>query len=154
MVRNYTSNDIDLVQPTQYPISKNRIAKKPPPEPEPLPPFDPLPIFNEDEYGQPKLPENIDNKDPAQLFRLFWTDELLNQLVEYTNKNAELHPAPEDKEFSRRWRPTSRQELYAYLAVLIYIDLHIESSIKDYWRLNFNYGTMHVIRNFISANCW
>ena len=47
------------------------IAKKPPPEPEPLPPFDPLPIFNEDEYGQPKLPENIDNKDPAQLFRLF-----------------------------------------------------------------------------------
>ena len=68
MVRNYTSNNIDLVQ---YPISKNRIAKKPPPEPEPLPPFDPLPIFNEDEYGQPKLLENIDNKDPAQLFRLF-----------------------------------------------------------------------------------
>ena len=65
MVRNYTSNDIDLVKPTQYPISKNRIAKKPPPEPEPLPPFDPLLIFNEDEYGQPKLLENINNKDPV-----------------------------------------------------------------------------------------
>jgi hypothetical protein len=71
MVRNYISNDIDLVQPTQYPISKNRIAKKPLLKPKLLPPFDPLPIFNEDEYGQLKLPENINNKDPVQLFRLF-----------------------------------------------------------------------------------
>ena len=68
MVRNYTSNNIDLVQ---YPISKNRIAKKPPPEPESLPPFDPLLIFNEDKYSQPKLPAYVNNQDPAQLFRLF-----------------------------------------------------------------------------------
>jgi len=39
MVRNYISNDIDLVQPTQYIVPKNRVAKKPPPEPEPLPHF-------------------------------------------------------------------------------------------------------------------
>ena len=49
MVRNYISNDIDLVQPTQYPNSKNWIVKKPPPEPKPLPPFNTLPIFNENE---------------------------------------------------------------------------------------------------------
>ena len=42
MVRNYISNDIDLVQPTQYPISENLVAKRPPPEPEPLPAFEPL----------------------------------------------------------------------------------------------------------------
>jgi len=52
--------------------------------------------------------------------------------VEYINKNAELYLALEDKEFLRRWRPILRQELYIYLAVLIYIGLHIESSIKDY----------------------
>ena len=39
MVRNYTSNDMDLVQPTQYSISKNRVAKRSPPELEPLPAF-------------------------------------------------------------------------------------------------------------------
>ena len=33
MVRSYISNDIDLVQPTQYPTSKSRVAKKPPPAP-------------------------------------------------------------------------------------------------------------------------
>ena len=32
MVRDYISNDIDLIQPTQYPTSK-RVAKKPPPAP-------------------------------------------------------------------------------------------------------------------------
>jgi hypothetical protein len=64
MVRNYVSNDIDLVQPTQYPISKGWIAKKPPPKPEPLPPFKPLPIYNINEYRQPNLLPYIDDKDP------------------------------------------------------------------------------------------
>src|ERR1700733_12535574 len=93
-------------------------------------------------------------KDPWQLFKLVWIDELIDRLVKHTNKNAKLHPPPEDKDFPYRWKPTLRQELYAYLAVLIYMGLHIESSIEDYWRPNFNYGTMHVIRNFISANRW
>ena len=57
MVRNYVSNNIDLVQPTQYPISKNRRSKKPPPAPETLPAFTPLPIHNENEYGEPNLPD-------------------------------------------------------------------------------------------------
>jgi len=52
--------------------------------------------------------------------------------MEYTNGNAELYPAPEDKDFLHRWKPTSRQEMHAYLAVVIYIGLHIESSIEDY----------------------
>jgi len=154
MVRNHISNDIDFVQPTQYIVSKNRVAKKPPPEPEPLPPFNPLPIYNENEYSEPNLPDNINNEDPWQLFKLFWTDELIDRLVKHTNKNAKLHPPPEDKDFPRRWKPTSRQELYAYLAVLIHIGLHIESSIKDYWHKDFSHGTMHILRNYISANRW
>ena len=37
MVRNYTFNNMDLAQPIKYPISKNRVAKRPPLEPVPLP---------------------------------------------------------------------------------------------------------------------
>ena len=33
MPSNRTSNDIDFVQPTQYNVQPNQIAKKPPPEP-------------------------------------------------------------------------------------------------------------------------
>ena len=102
MVRNHISNDIDLVQPTQYIVPKNRVAKKPPPKPKPLPPFNPLPIYNENKYGEPNLPDNINNKDPWQLFKLFWTDKLIDQLIQYTNKNAKLHPPPKDKDFPCR----------------------------------------------------
>ena len=45
MVLNCLSNDMDLVQPTKYLTPKSRIAKKPPPTPEPLPPSQPLPIY-------------------------------------------------------------------------------------------------------------
>ena len=65
MVRNYTSNNIDFIQPTQYPISKNCVAKNPPLEPKPLPAFKPLPILNKSQYGQPKLLVYINNQDPT-----------------------------------------------------------------------------------------
>ena len=39
---NYTFNNIDFVQPTQYNAQLNRVSKKPPPEPWPLPDFEPL----------------------------------------------------------------------------------------------------------------
>ena len=102
MVRKYISNDIDLVQPTQYIVPKNRIAKKPPPEPEPLPHFDPLPIHNKNEYSQPKLPADINNTDPLQLFKLFWTDKWINRLVKYINRNAELYLVLKNKDFPRQ----------------------------------------------------
>ena len=70
MVHNYVSNDIDFVQPTQYPISKNWVAR-PPLEPKPLLTFKPLPILNKSQYGQLKLLAYINNQDPTQLFRLF-----------------------------------------------------------------------------------
>ena len=102
MVRNHISNDIDLVQPTQYIVSKNWVAKKLPLEPVLLLPFNPLPIYNENEYSEPNLPDNINNKDPWQLFKLFWMDELINRLIKYINKNAKLHLPSEDKDFPYR----------------------------------------------------
>ena len=71
MVRNYISNDIDLMQLTQYIVSKNWIAKKPLLEPKPLPSFNPLSIYNENEYSEPNLLDNINNEDLWQLFKLF-----------------------------------------------------------------------------------
>jgi hypothetical protein len=45
MVRNRISNDMDLVQPTQYIVPKNLVAKRLSLEPETLPPFNPLPYL-------------------------------------------------------------------------------------------------------------
>ena len=40
-----TSDDIDLVRPTQYRVNPNRKVKEPPPQPWPLPAFNPLHIL-------------------------------------------------------------------------------------------------------------
>jgi hypothetical protein len=44
MPSNRTSNDIDLVQPTQYDVQPNQAAKNPPPEPRSLPDFTPFQV--------------------------------------------------------------------------------------------------------------
>ena len=50
-----TSNDLDLVKPTQYNVQPNYIAKTRPPKPWPLPDFNPFYINNFEGHGQPNL---------------------------------------------------------------------------------------------------
>ena len=68
MPSNRTSNDIDLVQPTQYKVPPNRVAKKPPPEPWELPDFKPLYINNFDNHSTPNLPPTLDRDNPFAIF--------------------------------------------------------------------------------------
>lgn len=134
MVRNRATNDEDFVQPTKYPKLLCGVARNPLPKPSLLPDFKPLFIDNENTYSKPNLLYNINLNDPYQIFKLFWIDELLNKLVEYINWNIELYP-PSKEVLNKHlcpWKLISRLELHAYLAVLIYIGLYIEPSIKDY----------------------
>ena len=71
MVRNRATNDEDFVQPTKYPKLPCGVARNPPPKPSPLPDFKPLSIDNENTYGKPNLPYNINLNDPYQIFKLF-----------------------------------------------------------------------------------
>ena len=139
MPTNRTSNNIDFdpptqysIPPTQYSIPPTRKAKGPPPQPWPLPSFEPLHITNFDDHGTPNLPPNLDLYDPLAIFKLFFTDEIMDKLAEWTNKYTELYPAEEKVKYKHKWKLTNRQELYAYLSVLIYIGITIESAIKDY----------------------
>jgi len=68
--------------------------------------------------------------------------------VEHINRNAELNLIPKErqpKESPRAWKPTLRKELLAYLAVWIYIGLHGESAIEDYWHKDLSSGTIHIV---------
>ena len=96
-----TSNNADLVQPKQYVISKNKRAKIPPPEPWPLPEFDPLPI-DPPTNGALNLPPYIDPTNPLALFKLIWTDDLLKELAVYINEYVRLYLYQEYKNKSRK----------------------------------------------------
>jgi len=118
MPTNRTSNDIGFVPLTQYSIPPTRKAKEAPPQPWPLPYFEPLHIANFDDHSTPNLLPDLNINDPLAIFKLFFTDEIMDKLAEWTNEYTELYPV-EETQFTRKWKPTDRQELYAYFGVLI-----------------------------------
>src|SRR4051794_40531928 len=106
-----TSNDIDYVKVKD---PRTKTAKNPPPEPGPLPPF--LPLLIDDWYdpGEASVPPGLDRHDPMALFRLFFTDEMMDTMVQWTNEYAEQNQPTEESEpggRARPWKPTNRQEL-------------------------------------------
>ena len=82
MPSNRTRIDADLVQKTQYNVPLNKTAKTPPPKPWPLPNFEPLLIDNWHDHGSPNVPFGTDIHNPFKLFSLFFTDEIMDNLVE------------------------------------------------------------------------
>ena len=83
-------NDEDFVPATQYPkITKATQVPALPDDWSP-PEFDPLPINNDCPYGKPNLPTGFDDTDAFKIFKLFFTNELIDLLVYYTNTNVAM----------------------------------------------------------------
>ena len=103
MPRNRARIDADLVQKTQYNVLLNKMAKTPPPPPKPwlLPHFEPLHIDNWDDHSSPNLPSDVDQHDPYELFSLFFTEDIINKLMEWTNKYVELYLLYKETEYVR-----------------------------------------------------
>ena len=47
--------------------------------------FNLVPINNNNTYRRPNIPDHINISDPYIIFKLFFTDELLDKLVEFIN---------------------------------------------------------------------
>src|SRR5437868_1839937 len=105
MVRNKASNDEDFVPPTQYPKHPKKTKRKAPPEPKPVPNFNPLPISNNNLYRRLNILEEVNASNPYAIFKLFFTDKLLERLAQYTNCNAELNLTPLERQLKKLLRP-------------------------------------------------
>ena len=81
-------NDEDFVPATQYPKITKETQIPELPNDQSTPNFDPLPINNNSPHGEPNLPPGLDGSDAFGIFRLFFTDELVDLIVYYTNANA------------------------------------------------------------------
>ena len=146
-------NDEDFVPATQYPkITKDTVIPELPNDRTP-PDFEPLFIENGFNHGSPNLPPDFDDTGCFEIFKLFFTDELMDLIVYHTNTHANmLYPKDTPKGNPRRWKPTSRQEIYAYFGVLIYMGIHKEPAIEDYWRTTNTYGPIHPVSKFMSKS--
>jgi nitric oxide reductase large subunit len=80
------------------------------------------------------LPDNVSPDDPITLFTMYYTPEIIDTIVQYTNQYQR-----EPRDFSRpdaralQWYPTCPGEIYIYLAIRIYMTLYVQNEISDYW---------------------
>jgi len=92
----------------------------------------------------------LDQNDPFAIFSQFFIDEIMDKLVEWTNKYAELHPLNNADKRARPWQLICKEELWAYFSVLIHMGLIHESSIEDYWGSLDTTSLEHIVKKYIS----
>ena len=80
------------------------------------------------QFSQPVGPTQPLSNDPSELFRLFFTDEIVGQIVCETNRYAAQ--CLEGK--GTTWT-TNEAEIRAYFGFYIYMGLVKEPEIRDYW---------------------
>jgi hypothetical protein len=81
------------------------------------------------------LSEDVSTDDPISLFTLYYTPEIIDQIVYYTNQHYRTPHDLDHSTYSRckEWYPTSPGEIYIYLAIRIYMTLNVQNEISDYW---------------------
>jgi hypothetical protein len=158
------SNDHDFVPPTQYKLSR---ANKQLPDLsllESIPKFNALDLNNTE--GSSHIPHTVDSRSPEAIFSLFYTDSVLDIIVRCTNLNAErvradpvtsraLNIRSHDSLNQKPWKPVTSYEILAYLGIEIYMGIHIEPHINDYWNTQAKNGPIHQsVRTAMGQDRW
>ncbi|XP_069986464.1 piggyBac transposable element-derived protein 4-like [Penaeus vannamei] len=81
--------------------------------------------------GNPGVKVKLDvSNTPLEIFSCFFTNDLLDLIVKETNWHAAIHP-PAASPHMRKWMPTSRQELQAYLGIWVIMGMVSRPSYYD-----------------------
>lgn len=91
-----------------------------------------------------ELPPEVNIESPYSLFALFFSDDLIALLSSNTNKYAKAKNAGQS---GREWHETTTSDIKIFLAILIYMGVHISPSDEDYWRTDEE--PLHMPRRFI-----
>src|SRR6266480_5885202 len=158
------SNDHDFVPPTQY---KPCRTKNRPPGFSPLkliPKFKAMDLNRTTSFSQ--IPNMVNSSSPEALFTLFFTDSVIDRIIQCTNVNAESARADpvasralnirfHDSYNQLSWKPVTSSEILAYLGILIYIGIHTEPYISSYWNTNEKAGPVHhPVQNTMGRTRW
>ena len=71
------------------------------------------------------------------LYSICTIQEIIEQIVQHTNQYERIPKDPSKPRcIAHDWYPTDLGEIYAYLAIRIYMTLHVDNEITDYWNTN------------------
>ena len=134
--------DVDYV-PHEPKAPSNPTCK--PPKLQPLPKFAPIEIEGAPEHGNADLPWDVNIESPYEIFSLFFDDFIMEVLVNNTNAYAKAHSPMRTHKHpkARVWKPTSVPELRAFIGSHIWIGLHPEAAIEDFWNTDEKKGPLH-----------
>ena len=138
MGRNRVSDDLDHVIDASTATKK---SKKAPSKPKLLSSFTLMKIHNLI-HEQGKL--SIDVVFTSyRIFSLFFNDAILQKITEHINEYAAEHASKKNRSFARKWYFISKEELRAYIATYIYMRIHNQNKISDYWNRDSVKDSLH-----------
>lgn len=78
----------------------------------------------------------IRNKLPVDIYSLFLTDDIIDKIVEETNKYADKYLLEKEitaKSRSKAWKPTDANEMRQFFSVILTMGLNKVPHFHDYW---------------------
>ena len=90
------------------------------------------PMRLEDHDIEITLPDGVSADDPYSLFQLYYSEEIIQTIVDATNNYERAISSDNPKARGKDWYPATTHEIYLYLAICIYIILYIENKISNY----------------------
>jgi hypothetical protein len=81
-----------------------------------------------------RLPEGIDHRFPLDFFMLFFTMNMFITIRDNTNAYAALFYIANTSNSHRVWVDVTIEDIRMFLAIVIYIVLHGNLKIQDFWK--------------------
>ncbi len=99
------------------------------------------------------LPSDITPLDAPSLWSLFFFSKMLQMIAKHTNLHANRSRRRRKPGPDSRWFPdTTELELKAYFGIRIYMGLHKEPQVPDYWNTHLNKPLHPLIRKAMALN--
>lgn len=72
--------------------------------------------------------DHLNDYSPSELFRLFFSKDVVTVLCLHTNRNAER------QQQKRPWVPVDPEAIYKYLSLVLYLGMVKPAAMRDLWR--------------------
>ena len=109
-----------------------------------------FPTFQPSTPSGLKLPDDFSPQCEADFFKLYFPIHVVDRIVEFTNAYARAH-IHQKKSYAMAdgtWKDTTTEEMYSFMAILLYQGWHTLPEIRDYWKTSSlyagNYGRLMI----------
>lgn len=89
----------------------------------------PQPRFRPERVPGPQLNRTA-NYTPLELFQLFFSTTVIDTLVKHTNANGRK----KTQEHQKPWNTITREDMYSFLALVLYMGMVPLKAMTDFWR--------------------